>query len=222
VPTRGLLESCHSGETPDERYAVFAAQMASAKGSRRMLVRFDLQERSSSGKFVRLAAPGLGVWRSSAPGVDIFRYRKQVTNLAAGSEYRALVRFRWLNAAGKTVSRALRRTATCRQPDQRADLAFTTVTAQPAGEGRARYEVHVRNDGRADAPGFAVVLSVGGARQPAQLVDALAGGDRRTLTFTGPRCGPGATLRIELDADFAVDEARESNNARSIPCPLDR
>src|SRR3712207_215554 len=117
VPTRGTLEACHTGETPAERYATFAAQMSSAKGSRRMQVRFDLQERTESGRYIRVAAPGLGVWRSSASGVDIFRYRKQVTNLAAGTDYRALVRFRWLNAAGKTVAKATRRTSTCRQPD---------------------------------------------------------------------------------------------------------
>ena len=33
--------------------------------------------------FHTITAPGLGVWRASDPGVKIYRYLKQVTNLFA-------------------------------------------------------------------------------------------------------------------------------------------
>src|SRR4051812_12028975 len=94
VPTRAALESCHAGDAPLERFAVFSAQMAAIPGTKKMQLRFDLSQRLSGEDFRRVQAPGLGVWRSSVPGVDIFRYRKQVANLAAPGAYRAVVRFR--------------------------------------------------------------------------------------------------------------------------------
>ncbi len=82
-----------------------------------MLMRIDVLERMPRRTvFHTVTAPGLGVWRSSAPGVKIYKYLKQVTNLAAPASYRAAVRFRWLNAKGRLVKSAELRTAKCDQP----------------------------------------------------------------------------------------------------------
>ena len=219
VPTRATLETCHTGAAAADRYAVVGAQMGTVSSAKRMQLRFDLHERDAGESFRRVSAPGLGVWRASAPGVDIFRYRKQVTNLASSAEYRVTVRFRWLGANGKTVQRAVRRTAICRQPDFRADLVVGTVTAEPAGQGRARYTVQVRNDGKGGAGGFSVALTVQGERQ-VLLLDPLAAGATRPLTFTAGRCNRRSPLQLEIDSQLSVDESRETNNARSIPCPI--
>src|SRR3954462_12996088 len=109
VPTRAVLESCHAGDAPLERFAVFSAQMAAVPGTKKMQVRFDLLQRLPGDDYRRVQAPGLAVWRSSAPGVDIFRYRKQVANLAAPGAYRAVVRFRWIGATG-VIAHAVKRT----------------------------------------------------------------------------------------------------------------
>jgi hypothetical protein len=220
VPTKAGLESCHTGGAPLDRFAVFFAQMSAVPQSTRMQVRFDLQQRLSGGEFRGLKAPGLGVWRSSAPGIDIFRYRKQVANLQAAATYRALVRFRWLDATGRVIQSASKRTKSCKQPDVRADLALDRVTAEPAGQGRARYGVVVRNDGRSATPTFGVGFAIGDQGQPRQTVQALDPGAERTLTFVGPRCGPTTLLRVTLDPDLAVDEADETNDARTVVCPL--
>src|SRR5438093_8462121 len=86
VPTRASLDACHTGGAPLERFVVFSAQMATVPGTKRMQVRFDLLQRLSGAGFRRIQAPGLGGWKSSAPGIDIFRYHKQVANLAAPGE----------------------------------------------------------------------------------------------------------------------------------------
>jgi hypothetical protein len=223
VPTRAGLDSCHTGSAPLDRFAVLSAQMGSVAQSARMQVRFDLTVRlGSSGAFKRVSAPGLGAWRSSAPGVDIFRYRKQVANLQSGAQYRALVRFRWLTDAGRTIQSTTRRTKTCKQPDLRPDLVAGQITAEPSGQpGRARYTVLVRNGGRTAAPSFTVGFAVGDQPQPGQTVQPLAVGDERELIFVGPRCDGLHPLRVSVDSDLAVDESSESNNARTAACPLD-
>src|SRR3954447_1333198 len=147
VPTRAVLDSCHAGDAPLERFAVFSAQMGAVPGTNRMQMRFDLLQRLPGDDYRRVKAPGLGVWRSSAPGVDIFRYRKQVANLAAPGAYRAVVRFRWIGADGDAIEHVTLRTRTCKQRDLRPDLELGRVTALPAGQGRARYAVLVVNDG---------------------------------------------------------------------------
>jgi hypothetical protein len=75
--------------------------------------------------FHTVSAPGLGVWRGSASGVKIYQYVKQVTNLSFPADYRALVRFRWLNDKGDVVRRAERHTLQCAQ------LALVPAPAPP-------------------------------------------------------------------------------------------
>jgi hypothetical protein len=222
VPTRAGLDACHTGAAPLDRFAVFSAQMGAVPQSARMQVRFDLQVSLGSGKFRRVQAPGLGTWRSSAPGVDIFRYRKQVANLQSAASYRALVRFRWLNDAGKTIEASTRKTKTCKEPDLRPDLVSGPVVAEAAEQpGRVRYTVVVRNGGRSVATSFAVAFEVGEDAQPAQTVQPLGAGEQRSLTFVGPRCDAFKPLRVNVDSDLAVDESSESNNTRTVACPLD-
>jgi CARDB len=220
VPTRAALQACHTGSAPLDRYAVFTAQLGAVPDTQRMQVRFDLQQKLTGGDFRRVVAPGLGVWRSSIPGIDIFRYRKQVANLPAPGSYRALVRFRWLDANGKVIAGATRRTRTCKQPDLRPDLSVGTVTAQPAADGRARYAVLVRNEGRTASSVFSVGFAVGDQTQPTQAVQSLIPGEGRVLTFAAPRCSRSAPVRVTVDPDLAIDEADETNNTRTIVCPI--
>ncbi|HEY3019900.1 MAG TPA: CARDB domain-containing protein [Solirubrobacteraceae bacterium] len=221
VPTRASLDACHTGAAALDRFAVFSAQMGAVSGTKRMQVRFDLLQRVPGTAFRRIQAPGLGAWRSSVPGIDIFRYHKQVANLAAPGQYRALVRFRWLGDGGRVLQQAQRRTRTCKQPDLRADLVIGGLTAERAGPGRFSYTVIVRNDGRSATPAFAVVFAVGKEAQPPQTVRSLAAGEKRALTFVGPRCDTDRPVRVSVDTDLAVDEANEGNNVRTLGCPLD-
>ena len=121
------LEQCVTSLTQAERSATFLGEMTAIPGTGRMSMRIELQERpQAQSAFHTVAAPGLGVWRAAAPGVKVYRYIKQVTNLSAPAVYRAAVRFRWLNARGKLIRAVERRTSTCTQPPGLKPLPGTT------------------------------------------------------------------------------------------------
>ena len=219
TPIKGVLESCHTGAGPLDRYAVFFAQMGTIHASKKLQLRFDLYQRLPGAKgFTPLPAPGLGVWRSST--ADIFRYRKQVAGLQAPGAYRAVVRFRWLAADGTTLRTTRRTSATCRQPDPGADLAVGGVGARDAGSGRYQYAVEVRNLGNGDAGAFEVALTVGAAQQPTETVESLAAGARTSVTFVGPKCSPGEQLTVQLDPTGQVPESDRGNDRKVVQCPV--
>jgi hypothetical protein len=116
TPASASLEECVSSASQEGRSATFTGEMSVLPGAVRMEIRIDLLERAPEELgYHRVAAPGLGVWRGAAPGVKTYRYRKQVTNLAAPASYRGLVRFRWLNARGRLIASSELRTHACSQ-----------------------------------------------------------------------------------------------------------
>lgn len=123
------LEQCVTSTEQAERAATFAGEMASIPGSSKMEMRIDVLERMPREMvFHMVSAPGLGVWRTAAPGVKSYRYLKEVTNLAAPAFYRAAVRFRWFNAKGRLIKAAELRTPRCSQPLTPPEEETTTGT----------------------------------------------------------------------------------------------
>lgn len=111
------LEQCVTAAAEAERSATFTGEMAAIPGSTKMQMRIDVLERMPGELVFRtVTAPGLGVWRSSAPGVKVYKFLKQVTNLSAPASYRAAVHFRWLSAKGRLLKSAELRTPRCDQP----------------------------------------------------------------------------------------------------------
>jgi len=111
------VEQCATTGEQKDRSATFSAEMTATAGTARMAMRIEVQERLPGEElFHTVSAPGLGVWRGSAPGVKIYQYVKQVTNLSFPAVYRAVVRFHWLNGKGYTIRRAERHTLECAQP----------------------------------------------------------------------------------------------------------
>jgi len=111
------VEQCAPSVNQAERSATFAAQMAAITGTQRMSMQIEMQERSPTDPaFHTIVAPGLGVWRQSETGVKIYKYVKQVSNLAAPAVFRAQVHYRWLDGQGRTIKRAQRHTPVCVQP----------------------------------------------------------------------------------------------------------
>ena len=99
--------------------ALAAAQPGSASASVRMAIQIAVQVRLPGEEaFHTVTAPGLGSWRISDPGVKDYKYLRQVTNLSAPGSYRALVRFRWLNAHNRLIRTVQRRSPRCEQPAQ--------------------------------------------------------------------------------------------------------
>jgi hypothetical protein len=114
--------------------------MTATGTTQRMGMRIELQQRlRGETSFHTVLAPGFGVWRASEPGVKIYKYVKQVTNLTAPAAYRAVVRFRWQGEKGHVLKRAELRTSRCQQPmltgqvtqTPASPLAWGALTARP-------------------------------------------------------------------------------------------
>jgi hypothetical protein len=110
------LQQCVTSATQAERSATFAGEMSAIPGATKMEMRVDVLERTPGDLAYRaVIAPGLGVWRVSAPGVKQYTYLKQVTNLSAPAFYRGSIRFRWLSAKGRLLKAMVLRTRRCEQ-----------------------------------------------------------------------------------------------------------
>ena len=119
-PAVASLERCVTTADQVERYATFAGRMVALPGSTGMAMRIDLEERVPGQLyFHRVEEAGaldVGAWRTSEPGVKIFKDVKQVSNLGTALEYRAVVHFRWMSSRETVLKREVLRTAICRQP----------------------------------------------------------------------------------------------------------
>jgi hypothetical protein len=130
------LEQCLSAGPQAERAATFAGEMASVPGGTRMEMRVDVAERlPHEASYHTLSAPGLGVWRSSVAGVKVYRYLRQVTNLAGPAFYRGVVRFRWLGSHGRLLAVATLQTKRCEQPFTSPATSGSGILAAPAPGG---------------------------------------------------------------------------------------
>jgi len=85
--------------------------------------------------------------------------------------------------------------------------------------GQARYEIAVRNEGRAAAGAFEVGLTVNGAVQPSLSVPSLPAGGRALLEATAPLCAAGSTIVVAPDPGRRVEEAAGGGLADSVACP---
>jgi hypothetical protein len=111
------VEQCVTSTVQAERSATFTAQMVATGSTQRMEIKIELQQRTrGEAEYHSVAAPNLGIWRGSEPGVKIDKYVQQVTDLTAPAAYRALVQFRWLNDKGHVLKRAELHTSRCMQP----------------------------------------------------------------------------------------------------------
>lgn len=223
-PLKARLAACQSGPDAAERTATFTGSMPAIKGTLRMWMRFNLQQRTAPAvDFVALKVPGLGVWQKSASGrASGFVFNQRVQALAAPGAYRAVVRFRWYGKRGKLLRSTTRETGICKQPDQRPDLSAGSLDAARGPQpDQATYSLVVLNHGHTAAGPFDVGLAVGGIDQlPERVAAGLAPGASQTLTFLAPRCAPGTTLRFTLDARGEVQEAVEADDVVERPCPF--
>ena len=218
-PLRASLAACASGPTAEERFAIVTASMPALPGTKRMAMRFDLQVRAEgSTRWTYLRAKGFGRWQRSDPGRTGFVYTKRVERLGQAVAYRAVVRFRWYGSGGRQQRTRIRRSPTCRQPDQRPDLLVEALTIAPGADpSSSRYVVTVLNSGRTAAGAFDVGLT-GIGRDLVRQVPGLPAGERATVELTGPRCPAGAAALVQLDVRGTVDESDERDNRFSRAC----
>jgi hypothetical protein len=126
------LEGCVTSVLQSERSATFSGEMTAVPGAARMEISIALLERlPGEVQYHLVSAPGLGTWRSSAAGVKIYTYIKQVTDLAAPAFYRGELRFRWLSSKDRPIKVAQLRTTRCEQPAASTTGTGTAPSSQP-------------------------------------------------------------------------------------------
>jgi len=218
---KALLTSCERGPTDLDRAAVFEGQMRALRRTARMQMRFTLQARGpDTTRWSAVAAPGFGSWVSSAAGTSRYVYTKRVEGLLAPAEYRVQLRFRWLNAAGRSIATTRRSSRLCRQPDPRPNLVVSSLAVRPtARPDRYRYVAFVGNTGRSAADASQLRVAFGGLALPLAAVDALQPGEGIEVAVTGPACAEGAPVDADADAGEAVDERDEADNRFTRLCP---
>ena len=200
----------------DSQSATFHGRMKRIEGSERMWMRFTLLEKHSAG-FEVLAAPGLGRWQKSKPGVGGLSYRQTVRGLQPGASYKMQVTYRWYSAEGELIARARRRSVACRQFEQLPNLTVSVAGARETKvEGVLHYTVRVQNTGVAAARGVAVRLAVDGDVLDTPTVGFLRAGESRVLGFRGPPCIGSVTA--EVDPDGVLVESSEDDNVQELSC----
>ena len=139
---KAVLATCD----PETGQATFQGRMVAFRQTR-MQVKFTLQVGEGKTKWRKVEADRFDEWITIPSGFAKYTYEKTVEGLLKGSNYRAVVNFRWKNAKGGRVVRSERSTSpVCRLPDDRPDLVLRDVADDSAG-----YVAQVFNRGRTAA-----------------------------------------------------------------------
>jgi len=216
---RVVVLHCTKGLEPADRSVTFEGRIAAIPRARKMQMRFTLQARTPDAGWAKVAAPGFRTWITAPRGLGLFLYDKTVDQLLAPASYRAVVDFRWRNAAGHVIRRARVTSRSCRQPDPRPDLTAGTLVVQPAAEpGKRRYTATLVNAGRGPAGPFEVDFTREGALLGSRLISGLEAGGQRTVAVPGVACTPGEQIAVVVDATHEVDESDETDNVLSVVC----
>jgi hypothetical protein len=211
APASVELTAC----VPRDRAAEFEARMGQADDAAKLRMRFTLQARKPGKKaYRRVAAPGFSGWTTADPGTSRYVFTRRVEGLIGPARYRAMVRFKWLDARGRTILSARRYSKACRQPDHRPNLKVKALSH----EGRHRYVALVANTGRSASGAFELQVALGGTVLDPVSVDSLEPHTQRLVTVRGPRCVAGSAMTASVDTLDLVDERNEHDNVFSAPC----
>jgi hypothetical protein len=200
---------------PRERAAEFEARMAAVAGADRMKMRFTLQVRKSGKRvFKRIAAPGFNSWTTAAPGTRRYVFTRRVEALIGPASYRAMVRFRWLDADGATLATAQAYSRACRQPDHRPNLTVRALSV----EGGRSYLALVANTGRSASGPFDLEVELPDRVLGPVSLESLDAREERLVRIRGPRCEAGTSITAGADRLDLVDERSETDNALTATC----
>jgi CARDB protein len=211
APAKVTLTAC----VPRERAAEFEARMGKVEHASKLKMRFTLQARKPGKKaFHRVSAPGFSSWTTADPGTSRYVFTRRVEGLIGPARYRAMVRFKWIDAHGKAILTARRFSKACRQPDHRPNLRIKALSH----EGKHRYVALVVNNGRTAVGAFDLQVAVGASVLDPVVVAGLDPGEQTLVTVRGPRCSAGTKMTATADPLDLVDERNEHDNVFSSTC----
>jgi hypothetical protein len=228
TPPRDELRAftCQRALDPPARAVSIQAVMRPLSGTNKMQMRFQLMRQTRPGaRFKLVRGRLLGSWVTpddptlgQRPG-DVWIVNHPVVNLAAPATYRFRVSFRWLDAHGKQLGSADQTSATCYQPELRADLIVRSLAVRTLPSGADAYVAEIANRGRTGAGPFQVQFAGVGKAPQSATISRLAARSFTRQTFVAPACTPGSNLTVTVDPSHSIDESSFANNVLTMPCP---
>lgn len=208
--------SCLAWQPGDGGSVSYEARMRAVPRTARMAIRFRLYEKIGEGEFRRVETKE--PWHVSRPGVAAFVWEHRVRGLRQGAIYRAIVRYRWIDAQGEVIERARRRSAPCSQDGGLPNLRVADVTVRRGQvEDTAVYRATIVNRGETPARRVGVLLRVDGeVVDEVVVIDTLQPGEARVVTFNGPVCRE--RIRVVVDPKDLIAETQEEDNTRATSC----
>ena len=201
--TSAKVNSCVSANTYANRKIEFSGRMAalsSATGGK-LQMRFDvLRKFNESRRFRVLNADGLGSWLgNSEPTATVYVRNIALTQIETAAQYKARVRYRWLDADGKVVARKTRYTKICKQAAKLPEPELLSVFKYPnPGQPTTTYVVRIFNQTRSEAINLPISLAIDGQPPATQVIDSIEGKELVNLTFSDlPSCTTEKFVRID-------------------------
>jgi hypothetical protein len=228
APPRDELRAftCLRALDPPARAVSVQAVMRPLTGTAKMQMRFDLLRQTRPGaRFKLVRGRLLGSWITpddptlgQRPG-DVWIVNHPVVNLAAPATYRFRVSFRWLDTHSNQLGSAVQTSATCYQPELRADLLVRSLAVRTLPSGADAYVAVVANRGRTGAGPFGVQFAGASNAPQSATISRLAARSFTRQTFVAPPCPPGEDLTVTVDPAHSIDESNFANNTLVVPCP---
>ena len=220
--TSAKVNSCVSAATYADRKIELTGRMSalpSANGGR-LQMRFDVLRRfNESRRFRVINADGLGSWLgNSEPTATVYVRNIALTQIETAAQYKARVRYRWLDTDGKVVAKKTRYTRVCKQTAKLPEPELLSVFKYPnPGQPTTTYVVRIYNFSKSEAVNLPVSLAIDGQPPATQTIDSLEGRQLVNLTFTDlPTCATEKYVRI--DPFNVVRQAQEQRSDTRDVC----
>jgi|SRR3954454_728298 len=211
------VRSCQAGSAAKQRQATFYGRMRAVRGTSRMMMRFTLVDHSARAGTV-VSSPQLSQWHRSRTGVKAFGWAQTVTGLQSGGAYAAMVDYRWVGPAGKTIRTLRRVSSDCRQNGALPNFTITRTAARPGDAlGTESYSIDVTNNGLVAGRDVVVDLFVDDAGADSATLDSIGPGATTTIRVNGPVCTQ--RVRAVVDRQDAIHETNEDDNVFRSRCP---
>ena len=218
---------CQTGLDPASRAISVTAVMRPVTGTEKMSMRFQLLKRAKRwSRPVALTGTDLNSWLTpknptlgSRPG-DRWVVKHPVVDLAGPDFYRFKVAFRWIDASGHVIGKALR--------EQR-DVLPARETGRPRDRGRQGHAVDGRSrvrripgpgpEHRQDPSGQFNVEYSDGSTTHEKLILQLLPHHQRGVYFKEPACSAAAPATITADPEHMVDVSSRLDSSTTTTCP---
>jgi hypothetical protein len=217
---------CQTALDPAERAISVTAVMRPVQGTGKMAMRFQLIKRTHRySRPMALTGTDLNSWLTpknptlgSRPG-DRWVVKHPVVDLAGPDFYRFKVAFRWSDASGHVIGRALRSSPLCFQPERRPDLEIVNITVTALAGGLDEYFAQIRNAGKTAAGSFQVQFSDGvSADTMTKTLPPLPAHHQRAVHFKAPACSAAAPATITADPGHLIDVSSRAESAMTTTC----